>query len=374
MDLNDIKLSWKIRFIVLALFALMPTGCAMGLHLTELPETPIVFVHWTEQEARENRQVQNAKKDLGSGVQSTDYKNKFVPNASELKAILGVVEVAKQATPGRVMQLFPRTGELRPFDAILRGAWPHAWNRARTHFLYSYRPDLETRSQVFVFDAARGEVRQLTFGDGFHPFANFSKDERILVSVGEDVPPANEGAPPYLVKLRWLEPDLRFSEPLVAYSAKQKEQMQIWAEVNPVLSPDGRMVVYEAIDAHGARPSLFLWDSLQPIEPPRFLARGSDPVFTPDGGWIVYTGPPMKDKMKPSVEETKIWRIRPDGTGRTQVGQGRGIEREPAVSPDGKFIVYTVEEDDRLHLYIRRFDGSGERVLFSDGDGSLAVW
>lgn len=364
----------NLHFMVLAALLVLLSACATGLRLDELPDAPLVFVHLTEEEARENRAVNKAQRDAGYGFQSTDSKNRIVPNSAELKAMFGVVEVGKQATPGRVVQFFPRTGELRPIDAVLRGGWPHAWNGKRTHLLFSYRPDFESRSQLFAFDAARNEVRQLTFGAGFHPFASFCAGERIVVSVGEDAPAANDAAPPYLVKLRELAPDLRFSEPLVSYSVQQQEQLQLWAEANPACAPDGKFVVFEALDVRNPRTSLFIWDATQPATPPRFLARGSDPVFAPNGQWIVYTGPSMDEKPSSKTTETKIWRIRPDGSGRTQIGQGRASEREPTVSPDGKFIVYTVEEEDRLRLYIKRFDGSGERVLFSDGDGWLPVW
>ena len=34
----------------------------------------------------------------------------------------------------------------------------------------------------------------------------------------------------------------------------------------------------------------------------------------------------------------------------------------------------TAEDPPRRRLYVRRFDGSGDRILFSGGDGEYPVW
>jgi hypothetical protein len=50
-------------------------------------------------------------------------------------------------------------------------------------------------------------------------------------------------------------------------------------------------------------------------------------------------------------------------------------EARPAVSPDGRLVAYVAGETrPRRHLYVRRFDGSGDRILFADGDGEYPVW
>ena len=49
-------------------------------------------------------------------------------------------------------------------------------------------------------------------------------------------------------------------------------------------------------------------------------------------------------------------------------------ERDPAVSPDGRFIVYVAEDNQYQRLMVRSLDGSGDRRLLSSGDGLLPVW
>jgi Tol biopolymer transport system component len=49
-------------------------------------------------------------------------------------------------------------------------------------------------------------------------------------------------------------------------------------------------------------------------------------------------------------------------------------EQRPTISPDGRLVAYVAEIDHRQQLYLRRFDGSGDRVLFANGDGAFPVW
>jgi Tol biopolymer transport system component len=98
----------------------------------------------------------------------------------------------------------------------------------------------------------------------------------------------------------------------------------------------------------------------------KIIARGVEGAFSPDGKWVVYSA---KRRGR-----WAIWRVRPDGTGKHPIGSGPGDERDPTVSPDGRFIVYVSEADDYQRLMVRPLDGSGDRPLLKDGDGLLPVW
>ena len=105
-----------------------------------------------------------------------------------------------------------------------------------------------------------------------------------------------------------------------------------------------------------------------PDAKPRVFGRGLDPVFTPDGAWIVYTAKTTKGQ--------KLVRVRPDGSGRAPVGTGPDDENHPAVSPDGRYVAYVVKDPTkRERLRVRRFpDGTGDRPLVETGDATTPVW
>jgi Tol biopolymer transport system component len=135
-------------------------------------------------------------------------------------------------------------------------------------------------------------------------------------------------------------------------------------DVAPDWSPDGSKIVFQTLDEQGR-------EAIAVIEPegeggPRRLARGTAPVFTPDGEWIVYSAL--------TREGWRIWKMHADGTGRRPVGRGGDEEGDPAVSPDGRFVAFVVLEDERRRIHVRRLDGSGDRPLITDGEGLRPVW
>ena len=92
---------------------------------------------------------------------------------------------------------------------------------------------------------------------------------------------------------------------------------------------------------------------------------GRDPDFSSDG-WIVYSAPFRRS--------WKLYRLRPDGSARAPVGRELLEEEQPAVSPDGKLVLYVAETEHRADLYLRRMDGSGDRILFQNGDATFPTW
>jgi len=66
--------------------------------------------------------------------------------------------------------------------------------------------------------------------------------------------------------------------------------------------------------------------------------------------------------------------VRADGSGRSPIGTTVLDETAPTCSPDGRLVVYNVIEEEREILYVKRFDGSGDRILYSDSSASHPVW
>ena len=132
---------------------------------------------------------------------------------------------------------------------------------------------------------------------------------------------------------------------------------------DPSCSPDENSLIYVASDAAGRAQLMRI--STDGGEPRR-IGLGRDPSFTPDGAWVVYSAH-VRGRWR-------LQRMRPNGTGKATLGVGVTDEFGPSVSPDGRYVVFASEEDGRQSLFLRRFDGAKQRVLFSRGDGAHPVW
>lgn len=61
---------------------------------------------------------------------------------------------------------------------------------------------------------------------------------------------------------------------------------------------------------------------------------------------------------------TQIFRVNADGSGRVALTSARSFDADPALSPDGRRIVFvTLAEGDRVDLYAMNADGSGRKCL-----------
>lgn len=113
------------------------------------------------------------------------------------------------------------------------------------------------------------------------------------------------------------------------------------------LSPDGNFVAFarDMTNDSGVRST---WLYIVDLNTGMFSAIGDivtnayDPAWSPDGQWIAYAA---RDG-----NQTKLWIIRPDGTGRQQlVADGRN--RGPVWSPDGAQIAFARQQASGFGLY-----------------------
>jgi WD40 repeat protein len=73
---------------------------------------------------------------------------------------------------------------------------------------------------------------------------------------------------------------------------------------------------------------------------------------------------------------SRIFRVNEDGTGRKPLTQGKKLEAEPALSPDGKriaFVAETEEDSKTVGLCLMRSDGSGRVRIAKEAQGGLAL-
>ncbi len=129
-----------------------------------------------------------------------------------------------------------------------------------------------------------------------------------------------------------------------------------WVARSPAFSPDGQSLVYFQPEV-GSVGSL--WVSPVVGGQPRRLVEssfsGGDPVWTPDGRWIVFSAD--------LAGETNLWCVSAQGGKPRRLTREAGRHTEPALAPDGQKLVYTLSYPS-FSLRIRPADGSSDKVLF----------
>jgi hypothetical protein len=60
--------------------------------------------------------------------------------------------------------------------------------------------------------------------------------------------------------------------------------------------------------------------------------------------------------------------------GRKGLGHGGFDEHRPNLSRDNRLVVYVADTITNQRLFLRRIDGSGDRLFYSGGDGDRPIW
>lgn len=335
------------------LAALGSGGCAgPGVPLDEISDAPIAVVYWDAATARKR---QEAIEQIEAGRRGP--KREGVAPLESLAEAVGLssgesASIRLQQYPGRIVLLHPRTLEIAPFPAAPPNARPLAWSRDRRRLLFNSSHQEEGRTQLYQFDRDTGQVLKLTHGPDFHLEGDYGNDDRLLVT--------------------WvrLSPDRQMAglDVRSPTGAAPRALLDGIYPSTPRWSPEGDAFVYVEADNSNARrdASRIVRQSLEDGAERDTLARGREPVYTPDGTTIVY-----------AAQTSSGWqlrRMRADGSGRAPLGQSVRDERWPAISPDGRHVVYVSNETGYDQLYIRRLDGTGDRILLQDGAVAFPVW
>jgi len=326
---------------------------APGVPDAELAAAPIAIHYRTETEARERAEAL-AEAPPPPGLGGPQVAGHHLGLRADVDALGRFFSEAFGARPagwreGRLALLDPRLRTLRFVEGARRGAVPLAWSADRQRLLFSQPDPAGGDLQVYEWRRDAGGIRPVTRGPGLHPQACYAAAGRIAVvrvEAGGETP----------LSRIWISGPAgrRPFAPLAEGPADH----------SPACAPDGNAVAFARERPDGRSE---LW--LAPLDagPPRRLAPGAQPRFTEDGAWIVYAAR--------RGGGSRLYRVRPDGRGRALLGRGARAESWPAPSPDGAHVVYVAaEEPPRRHLYVRRFDGSGDRILFADGDAEFPVW
>ncbi|MBW2270119.1 MAG: PD40 domain-containing protein [Deltaproteobacteria bacterium] len=340
-----------------ALLALL-VGCqGLGVHRDELGERRFAL-HWFDVETQRRRaeMVQDADPAREKvGPRGTAHIDAF---SEYLGRVFGVADPEGEAEgslharqsrrfPGRLALVQPRDGHTELLPAT-PGAMPRAWSPDGQRLLFS---QLVGRfQQLFVYDLGTRTLHPVTHGPQVHPDGCFGPQERlVLVSVGVE-----EGGLPYS--------RLELTEPGGTRPGKYTEGP---SDFEAACARDGSAVAWVRVDEHGRDQLMTRSPALD--GPLRRLGPGRFPAFSPDSEWIVYS----------RLDRAGRWalqRIRADGSGRRPVGAGTRNEIHPTFSPDGRLVLYVSDNGYDERIYVRRFDGTGDRILMSSGGGTDPVW
>ena len=105
------------------------------------------------------------------------------------------------------------------------------------------------------------------------------------------------------------------------------------------------------------------------------MGPGVDPAFTPDSKQIIYSAPRRVSGEAGVDTRFRLRRARVSGLQRGGYEMGPFDQVEATVSPDGRILAYVaIDPELRSILYVRRIDGSGERILFNHGAALGPVW
>jgi eukaryotic-like serine/threonine-protein kinase len=144
------------------------------------------------------------------------------------------------------------------------------------------------------------------------------------------------------------------------------------SHVNPVWTPDGKNIFYGstakgpphiyAKAADGSGPERIVLESADTVELPQ--------SFSPDGRFLVYGR-----HMSKTEAGNHLWVLPLSGDGKPfPIVQDAFDESSPAVSPDGKWMVYQSNESGRREIYVTAFPGGGAKWQVSTSGGTSAKW
>lgn len=349
-----------MKWHLLSALALVNLACAGGggsFRPESLPADPVALTY------RKGDDIEKVQKQLDARAQErAREKAKEVQRA---RPAPNSVEAIRDAFSARAMEnagidLMARMAlhtlpDERTVDAdfAAKGDRPLSWSADHQRLLFL--SERAGEAQLFEWNRQSDAVTQLTHGEDTVLDGCYGPRGEVAWAAGTPLHPAPQGTTGGMrifVRVPGGEPQALTSGPL---------------DSGPAWSPTESLLVYEARGKSGIEEIV----AIDPVAPgtPRYLANGRSPVFTPDGKWIVYSARTPKG--------WKIFRVRPDASGKAYIAGGAMQEAEPSVSRDGKWLLFTGYYEGKPYetdLMIRPFAGGKDRKLDFDDKPHRTTW
>jgi Tol biopolymer transport system component len=248
-------------------------------------------------------------------------------------------------TPGPGDPLFvsdgSRRSEGRPIFTAPAGLHSHfpLW-APDASFIYFVQGSLPDKLDIWRITPAGGPPERITSHDGrvTHPVL---LDRRTLMYLASD--PDGSGPWLYSVDVERRIPH-RLTSRLDRYTSL-------------AASADGRRLVVTL-----ASPRRTLW-RLRIADSPAEVSTAARILLTSSTGFSPRLGPNYLLYVSATGTSESIWKLT-DGTG-TELwrGQGAQVFGGPAISPDGRYVAFSVRQHGQTLLYIMQADGTSARIV-----------
>jgi Tol biopolymer transport system component len=139
-------------------------------------------------------------------------------------------------------------------------------------------------------------------------------------------------------------------------------------DMAPLWSPDSRTVYF--LSTREAKPSLYAVSAQGGQRESRLLDFNGQVVpyeITPDGRSLVF-------QQLDQQGGWDIWKSSLDGASPTPLVQSAHNDREPAVSPDGRFLAYSTPESGGQQVWVMPLPADGRRIRVSSDYGREPAW
>lgn len=321
-------LRWTPLLLAPALLA-----CGRPIPEAELPSEPIAFIR---QEPRE-------------GVASlSDFMD-----ALEMRAMTRTERAQRREhAPARtsIALLTPSTGEMRTLPDSGLGSYPLDWSSDGLRLLIGRMEPGAMAIQLFSWNRLTGATDRLT-PDRSQGAASFGDGPIRLSFVGRSLRPGAAAEPGVMVYT---------SEGIAPLPDAVGGR-------SPDVAADGSTVVFVRDTGRRGRDGVILLGRLGSSEA-RPIAHGDRPRFSRDGRWITYTSRRLGN--------ADVWLMRADGGSKRALTRSSFDEEFPAVSPDGRYVVYSAARGDQAEsqLFLTRVADLAEIQLTQHSQNGRPVW